>query len=717
MLNDPAQSGTESTASTKSEPPAAKPRRVGRIVLFSVLGLVAVLAVGIGVLIALPPASLLTPIIVKNFAAQTGRELKVGGASYAFRPDFVLHFDSVALSNPQGMSGADLLQAAALDARIDLIGLVKGGGVTVKELTITQPVVTLHKDASGKANWVLPAPNSNVKLTQLSLIAGTVSYQDEQAGQSLHVTNVAGTLTQNAAALQAKLSGSTVWRAEPIQVDATIGDIQALASGAATSAVATVSSKHINGNLSGNVTPADRGHLQGTFAANTPSPADLARWFGSSPPAGVHLSPASLSGQIDATPSLIMLQKTQLKLDGADSVWDVRLDLTAKPKLTATVDAPLLDLTTLSGGKTAAKLSVDALPPGPSLTVVPAYQSLSADLDKLDQELGSAPKSLAPQSTATTTPSLWSNEAVDLAMLNSVDLDLKATAARVHVGRLDATSGVLVMAVNAGKLDMSVQQLELDKGHVTGRVQLQSVHASQAQTAITIGMDNVPVESILKEFMASAPLTGATKLDVSASGQGRTQRDLVGSLTGKASFAISKGAIAGFDLRSMILEWWRSWSFDPARKTEFSVLQGNYDIRQGDLRSVSDLAFRGKDVDISSSGNINLATGAVDQSVRLQLTPPPTHLPIPLKVGGTLSAPSVGLDWAGIFSSPGTVGSPGQVALAPEPLPADVKQKVQNLLSANANNPKLTPQTRSALQALMATPAAPSGAATTNGKN
>jgi hypothetical protein len=376
MLNDPAQSGPESSASTKTEPPAGKPRHIGRIVLLSFLGLVAVLVIGVGALIALPPASLLTPIIVKNFAAQTGRELKVGDASYAFRPDFVVHFSNVALSNPPGMSGADLLQAAALDARIDLIGLVKGGGVTVKELTITQPVVTLHKDGSGKANWAVTSPNTNVKLAQLSLVAGTVSYQDEQAGQSLQVTNVAGTLTQNATALQAKVSGSTVWRAEPIQVDATIGDVQALASGAATSVVANVSSKRISGNLSGNLTPADRGRLQGTFAANTPSPADLARWFGSSPPAGVRLSPASLSGQIDATPSVIVLQKTQLKLNGADSVWDVRLDLTAKPKLTATVDAPLLDLTALSGGKTAAGLSIEALPPGPSLTVVPAYQSL-----------------------------------------------------------------------------------------------------------------------------------------------------------------------------------------------------------------------------------------------------------------------------------------------------------------------------------------------------
>jgi len=707
MLNDPAEAGPSAPAQNDLPSQVAAGPRRRRYGLAIVAGLFVIIAALVALLIALPPASLLTPIIVKTMAAQTGRELKVGTASYAFRPDFVLHFDQVALSNPPGMTGPDLLQAAALDARIDLVGLLKGT-VTVAELTVTQPVLALHKDAAGKANWMLPPPNANVRLAQLSLLNGSIGYQDEQAGQSFQLANVAGSLSQTGSALEAKISGATVFRAEPITLDLSIGDVQALAAGTATSISADVLSKHISGKVTGTVSPVAPGRLQGTFTANAPSPVDLARWLGSAPPPSVRLSAVALSGDIDATPTLIALQKTQLTLNGANSAWDLRVDLSAKPKLTATIDAPVLDLTVLSGTSAPARVGVEALAPATSsLKVVPAYESLSADLDKLDQQLGSEPPSLAPQATATVTPSMWSTEVVDLAALSTIDMDVKAQAGRVHLGRLDATGGVMTLAVTDGKLDLAVQQLELDKGHITGRLQLQGAQRAQpAQTAITLGVDNVPVESLLKEFMASAPLTGATKLDVTASGQGRTQRDLVGSLTGKASFAISSGAVAGFDLRSMILEWWRSWSFDAARKTEFSVLQGNYDIRQGDLRSVSDLAFRGKDVDISSSGNINLATGVVDQSVRLQLTPPPTHLPIPLRVSGTLTAPSVGLDWSGIFSSPSTLGNPGQVALSPEPLPPELQQKVQTILAANANNPKLAPKTREALQSLLPTPAA-----------
>jgi AsmA protein len=698
MLTDPAQSTTK-----PSEPPA-KPRRALRKLLFAALGLLAVIVIAVAILIVAPPASLLTPIIVKTIASQSGRELKIGAASYAFRPDFVVHFDDVALSNPEGMTGPDLLQAAGLDARINLASLLKGP-VTVSELTVTQPVLALRRDASGKANWAFPPQNPNVRLSQLSLVKGSVSYQDERAGQSLQITDVAGSLSQNAAAQEAKFSGTTVWRAEPVNVDIDVADIQALAGGSASSVTVAATSKDVNAKATGNVATSDNGRFQGAFTVSTPSPADLARWLGSTIPTGVRLSATSIAGQIEATPTAVELQTAHRTRDGANSVWNVRLDFATKPTLTGTIEVPVLDLTVLSGGGGPARAAAALTQATPPITVVPAYQSLSSDLDKLDQELGSAPPSIAPQSAATPTTSLWSTEVIDLAALSAIDMDVKATAGRVHLDRVDATSGALTLSVKDGKLEIAVPQLGLDKGQITGRLQLQGGNTSQAQTTVTVGMDNVPVDSILKEFMASPALTGATKLDLSASGQGRTQRDLVSSLTGKASFSISSGAIAGFDLRTMVLEWWRKWSFDPSRKTEFSVLQGSYDIHQGDLRNASDLAFRGKDVDISSSGNINLATGVVDQSVRLQLTPPPTHLPIPLKVSGTLTSPSVGFDWSSIFKSPATLGGPSQVALAPEPLPADIQQKVQNILTANVDNPKFAPQTRDALQSLLASPA------------
>jgi len=341
---------------------------------------------------------------------------------------------------------------------------------------------------------------------------------------------------------------------------------------------------------------------------------------------------------------------------------------------------------------------------------VPAYQSLAKDLDALNNRLN--PSALGAALTpvkAPAPPSLWSDEIVDLAALEAVDIDVKAQAAKINFGRLQATNGVLAVAVKDGKVDLTIQQLQIASGQVTGHLGLQGAQSSKpAQTSVTVGIDGVPVETILVAFMPSAPLTGSTKFDLSATGAGRTQQDLVSSLTGKASFSLQQGAIQGFDLRAIVLEWWKNWSFDTSRKTEFSKLQGSYDIQKGDLRNVSDLAFQGKGVDISSSGDINLATGALDQSLRLQLTPPPTSLPIPLKVGGTLTSPTFGFDFLGVFENPTSLASPAQVSPSLEDAPSAIRASVTSALTAGGN---LSPKAKESLQALLppASPPQPPG--------
>ena len=56
----------------------------------------------------------------------------------------------------------------------------------------------------------------------------------------------------------------------------------------------------------------------------------------------------------------------------------------------------------------------------------------------------------------------------------------------------------------------------------------------------------------------------------------------------------------------MISEWWRSWTFDLARKTGFERLEAQYDIKKGVMRSSPDLAMNGSEVEITSTGSVNV---------------------------------------------------------------------------------------------------------------
>src|SRR5262249_14236052 len=159
-----------------------------------------------------------------------------------------------------------------------------------------QPVLSFHKDAAGKTNWDLPPPNAKVQVSQFSLVNGTVSYQDLQAKQSIEVTNVGASLAQHGAALEGKVTGTTVWHNEPVNLDLDLSDLNAFAAGNTVNVSANVSAKEVTGKIEGTATLANKGYMHGNFTANTSSVAELARWLGAAPPKNVKVGSATLAG-------------------------------------------------------------------------------------------------------------------------------------------------------------------------------------------------------------------------------------------------------------------------------------------------------------------------------------------------------------------------------------------------------------------------------------
>lgn len=701
MPNDPA-------------PATVRPRRGLRLAIFAILGLVILLIAAVAWFVTAPPASLLTQVLTDRVAAATGRALKVGNAQYTLRPDLVVHLEDVTLSSPQGMAGPDLLHAQSLDIHVELAPLLRGS-VSPVGLTIQRPTLNLYKDASGRANWVIEGSSpvnlaNHLSISQSALSDGTVNYHDEQGGRALEVDGVTAVLTSSGNSLKAKISGGTTFHAEPAKLDIGIDDVASLARGGTSNISANLSTRQLNATFTGNLSAAGSGGLDGAVTANTASAAELAKWLGYGPINGARLGAVSVTGRLNATPTVIALEKSQVALDGANGVWDVRLDLTnKKPALTVNISAPLLDLGQLTGRDAAQGVSVTS-PTQPAISITSGWQSLASDLDKLESRaspgLATAPEQAAPAAA----PSIWGNERLDLTGLDALDMDIKTQAQTMRFGHLETKQSVVEVVIRDGKLNASVQQLDIGDGHVKATLDLvPSAAKKPAQASVTLGLDNVAIDPILSEFLNSAPVAGPLKLDVSLKGQGLTERDLVSSLQGQASFTLGHGAVKGFDLRSIVLEWWQHWTYDASRQTQFSALEGRYEITKGVLSNAVDTVFHGTDVEVSSRGNVSLPTGGLDQKVRLQLAPPPSHLPIPLTVGGTWSSPSVAFDWLGVFQDPAALASPAQVAPSTEPMPADLRQRIQNLLSADPATSKLTPAARELLTSMVSAQAASTG--------
>jgi AsmA protein len=152
----------------------------------------------------------------------------------------------------------------------------------------------------------------------------------------------------------------------------------------------------------------------------------------------------------------------------------------------------------------------------------------------------------------------------------------------------------------------------------------------------------------------------------------------------------------------MISEWWRSWTFDLAMKPGFERLEAQYDIKNGIMKSSPDLELQGSEVTITSSGAVNVAARKLKQDIRIKVVPPPTALPIPVRISGDWAKPTIGIDWGGLFSSAAGLGGPQAVATAAEPVPPNVQAAINRVLAADLPPEKLSDGAKEMLRSLVA---------------
>ena len=164
---------------------------------------------------------------------------------------------------------------------------------------------------------------------------------------------------------------------------------------------------------------------------------------------------------------------------------------------------------------------------------------------------------------------------------------------------------------------------------------------------------------------------------------------------------MGKGALRGFDVRRMIFEWWKSWKFDLAMRTGFERLDAQYDIKKGIMKSQPGFSMGGSEVEINSTGSVNVPAKRLNQEIRVKAIPPPTAFPIPVRISGDWAKPSVGIDWGGLFSASPGLGGPQALAPSPEPPPANVQAAIRRVLDADLPDAQLSPDARRMLQSLL----------------
>lgn len=704
------ESGTADTG-PKTKARIGRGRRIFRVVLIGIV-------VSAALLLAFPPFGLIKDTLAKNIGDTIGRTVTIGDMSVSLNPFLTAEFSDVRVLNPEGMPERDLFRADTLRTTVEFFPLLKGR-VRMASLALINPTFALEEGADGARNWVLGSTDQGVQATAPAPVAanvspppvttvenGTVSYMSAVTGGQYGAEQVNGTVLLDLVSGAGSSKGSLVARGETLTFDVALGDFDAPLNGNTSSLKAAIDGRLVRANLDGDANFQSDAEFKGGLSASTPSLVDFIGWAGGGGAGGGEPLKTSLEGQIVASTGDIDFTDTDVMVNTTASRFNGTLDFAGdRPKLSGDIASEHIDLDRIVGLRQRAALAPSAGPTTDFEPVVSAgWDQLLADLKALEAGPQAAAQARAEaeraaSASAAAAPS-WSEQPFNLKGIRAFDLDVTMTAADITYGQLDLARGKVKAAITDGLLDAKIEELAVGQGSAVGTLSLDA-RAEPPKGAVKLSLTNVSAEPIAIEITGNPVLSGTSNVEINATASGQNQSQLTQSLDGKAHFQMGEGALRGFNVRRMIFEWWKNWSFDLAQRTSFQRLDAQYDIRRGIMQSRPGLSMGGPEVEINSTGSVNVPARSLDQQIRVKAIPPPTAFPIPVKISGSWTKPSIAVDWWGLFSASPGLDGPQALAPAPEPPPAEVEAAIRRVLAADLPADQLSPQAREMLRTLL----------------
>ncbi|QIZ76839.1 AsmA family protein [Ferrimonas lipolytica] len=251
----------------------------------------------------------------------------------------------------------------------------------------------------------------------------------------------------------------------------------------------------------------------------------------------------------------------------------------------------------------------------------------------------------------------------DLSVLSSINANIKLALEQLVAAniRVDDINTTVVLKDGV---------LSLDKLTGTSFQGAFSVSAKLDGTAVPATYEfskqlkGLAIQPLLQALAESDLLEGSGNLTLVGKGKGLAGGALINNLTANGELSLNDGAVNGVNLAQMIRNAKATFSGDKSavedevKKTDFSSFDVSIRIADGKL-TLPDLALASPLLRVSGDGEV----GITDQSVQMALvvalvgsiegqgggdTDTLKDIPIPLKIGGSVSEPTFGIDMSGL---------------------------------------------------------------------
>ncbi len=652
-----------------------------------------IVAVLVGAVIALPflvPSDVIRDQVVATVKAKTGRDLVIrGNTSFAVFPTLGVTLEDVTLSDPPAMGGGTLLQMKSLNMLVKLWPLLRRE-VEIERFVLNQPVINLRVDGKGRKNWefarldtagprpdvfrfamlspitpALAAPEKeaaalrSLYLREVRIYGGTVNYADARSGVRHSLRKVNLVAEQAAAEAPLVLRGDFDWQREVVQFDATLPALKQLNAQGRGALQLNIKAPYGQLGLKGTVETAQGFALRARTEASSPSLDRLVAWLGggSSAPALASLKKASITGQLQATPAQVTFGAAVIKLADMTARGDIAVELArSRPLLRGALHFDRINLAHFTGADAGSGRAAGA--------TSGAAGRLVGSLDT-----GAGGRSPAGGGGGGGTGDAWSAEPLGFEGLRLVDAKLNLQADRITHEKIHTGRAVLRIDIDNGRAETRLEKLALYRGEATGRV---IVNARDSRPSLRLVLDtrNVDVRPLLNDAAGFDWLSGKGNFNIALNGNGRSQREIVGSLGGSGALAFRDGAIEGIDIAKLLR------NLDPAalagglsasrdEKTAFTSLTANFKVKRGVviLPEGRGVVMMGPLLRMRAHGTISLPRKTLDINARPKLVASArgqggrsdlAGIEVPVRLTGPWSAPRPQMDLQALLGVAGS---------------------------------------------------------------
>lgn len=259
-----------------------------------------------------------------------------------------------------------------------------------------------------------------------------------------------------------------------------------------------------------------------------------------------------------------------------------------------------------------------------------------------------------------------SEDIIDPAMLRGLDIIGKLRVGKLVASGMTVTDISIDVRAQNGVVRVSPLSAALYEGRYAGNVTLDGRGQALA-VSLDESLKGVQVGPLLRDLSgAEERLTGNTNLTAKLQLRGNNINAMKRTLGGDVAFSFLNGAVKGINVAQYLRQAQARISGKPApetnepNQTDFSQLTGTVQIANGVARN-EDLDVRSPLLRVGGKGSANIPQETIDYTVRASVVASLSGqggdglenlkgVTVPIKVSGTFSNPSFGLDMQNLVS-------------------------------------------------------------------